>query len=90
MDKTGIDPYYVARFKADSTLIKKIIKGLNMKIDTNFMQVWIPEESPSWFSPSIDYQNNVFPTFVVEKSGKREVLYYDENQNIAYYYNCSW
>ena len=90
MDETGIDPYYVASFKTNYELIKKVVQRLNMTIDTTGKYIWIPEESPSWFAPPIDYKNNEFPTYILEKPGKKEFLYFNQITKICYYGNLSW
>ncbi len=80
MDETGIDPYYVARFETNCELIEKVVERLNMTIDTTGIYIWIPEESPSWFTPLIDYKSNEFPTYILEKPGRKEFLYFDKNE----------
>ncbi|PPK95819.1 hypothetical protein LY01_01412 [Nonlabens xylanidelens] len=61
-----------------------------MTIDTTGKYIWIPEESPSWFAPPIDYKNNEFPTYILEKPGKKEFLYFNQITKICYYGNLSW
>ena len=90
MDETGIDPYYLASFKTNNKLVTKIVERLNMTIYKEGVFIWIPENSPSWFAPSIDYKNNEFPTYILEKPGRKEFLYFDRNNKVCFYANFSW
>ncbi|CAM1345433.1 hypothetical protein [Tenacibaculum amylolyticum] len=73
-------------FKANSNILEKVIKQLHMTIDSTGKYIWIPEESPNWFSPSLDY----IKTYITDKPNRKEFLQFDEDQNIYYYANLSW
>ena len=90
MDESGIDPYYVACFKTNHKVIDKTINQLQMTIDTTGKYVWIPENSPSWFAPPIDVKNNEYKTYIVERPGKKEFLYFDHENEMCFYANFSW
>lgn len=77
---------YVYSFKTNSSVIEKVIKQLHMNIDTTGKYIWIPEESPSWFSPSLDYKE----TYIKYNSNRKEFLQFDKNQKIYYYANLNW
>lgn len=89
MNEKGIDPYYLASFKTAPKTIEKVIDQLDMYVDTAVYSLYIPKDSPSWYTPPTDKENE-FWTFISEKPGKKELLYFNMNDSTCYYANFSW
>jgi hypothetical protein len=82
-----IDSSAVAYFKTDSTTILRVIKRLQMEHDTIQNYIWIPENSPGWFRPSIDPDRKKNNTWIKIHSDKKIFLQLNEEQNECFFAN---
>lgn len=84
------DSSSTASFKTDSSTIARVIKRFRMKPDTSFKYLWIPEESPGWFGPSIDKSDKRFNTWIKEYSDRKLFIQTNEFNNQCFYANLKW
>ena len=84
------DSSSTAFFKTDSMTIARIINRFQMIPDTSYEYIWIPDNSPGWFAPSIDKSDKRFKTWIKEYSNKKLFIQTNELNNHCFYANLKW
>lgn len=84
------DSSSTAFFKTDSMTIARIIGRFQMKPDTSYKYIWIPENSPGWFGPSIDPKDKRNKTWIKEYPKRKIFLQTNELNNHCFYANLKW
>ena len=84
------DSSSTAFFKTDSSTIGGIIDRFEMTPDTSYMYVWIPENSPAWFGPSIDKSNKQYKTWIKEYSDYKMFLQANEQFDRCFFAKLKW
>jgi hypothetical protein len=84
------DSSWVARFKTDSSTVSRIKNRLEMKLDSVVKYIWIPEDSPSWFAPSIDPKDQRQQTFIKELANRKIFVQFKEFEGLCYFANLKW
>ena len=84
------DSSSTAFFKTDSTTILGIIDGFQMVQDTSFKYIWIPDNSPAWFAPSIDKSDKRYKTWIKEYSDSKMFIQTNEQYDDCFYARLKW